>query len=57
MIKSYISILRTNMSSLEFKLKKIDETRNYFLEEKNKRINIISSNMKHSSRSSVSPKY
>ena len=57
MIKSYISILRTNMSSLEFKLKKIDETRNYFLEEKNKRINIISSNMKHSSRNSVSPKY
>ena len=33
MIKSYISILRTNMSSLEFRLKKIDETRNYFLEE------------------------
>ena len=29
----YISILRTNMSSLKFRLKKIDETRNYFLEE------------------------
>ena len=31
--KKYIIILRTNMSSLEFKLKKIDETRNYLLEE------------------------
>ena len=27
--------LRTNMSSLEFRLTKIDETRNYFLEEIN----------------------
>ena len=28
-----MSILRTNMSSLEFKLKEIDETRNYLLDE------------------------
>ena len=33
MIKMFISILRTNMSSLEFRLRKIDETRNYLLEE------------------------
>ena len=33
MTKHYISILRTNMSSLEFRLKKIDETRNYLFEE------------------------
>ena len=31
----YISILRTNMSSLEFTLKKINATRNYLLDEIN----------------------
>ena len=31
--KQYISILRTNMSSLQVKIKKIDETRNYLFEE------------------------
>ena len=30
---SYISTLKTNMTSFGFRLKKIDETRNYFLEE------------------------
>ena len=42
-----MSILRTNMLSLEFRLNKIDETRNYLLEEINhndlrreKRINL-----------------
>ena len=30
-----MSILRTNMLSLEFRLNKIDETRNYLLEEIN----------------------
>ena len=33
--KQYISILRTNMSSLQVKIKKIDETRNYLFEEIN----------------------
>ena len=33
MIKSYISVLRRNISSLEFRLKNMDETRNYLLEE------------------------
>ena len=33
MTKKYISILRINMSSLEFRLKKIYETRNYLLDE------------------------
>ena len=33
MKKSYISILRTNMSNLKFRLKKIDETKNYLLDE------------------------
>ena len=33
MAKQYISVLRTNMSSLEFRLKKIDETRNDILKE------------------------
>ena len=33
MAKWYISILRINMSSLEFKLRKIDETRNTLLDE------------------------
>ena len=33
MTKQYISALRTNMSSLEFRLKKIDETRNVILKE------------------------
>ena len=37
--KKYISILRTNMSSLEFRLKTIDETRNTLLDEKNNIIN------------------
>ena len=32
MIKLYRSILRANASSLEFRLKKIDETRNYLLD-------------------------
>ena len=31
MTKSYISILKTNMSSLEIRLRKIDETSNYLL--------------------------
>ena len=35
MTKWYISILRTNMSSLEFRLKKVDETSNYLLDETN----------------------
>ena len=35
MAKQYISILRTNMSCLKFRFKKIDETRNYPLEEIN----------------------
>ena len=33
MTKYYISILRTDMSILEFRLKKVDETRNYLTEE------------------------
>ena len=36
MIQEYISILKTNMieeASLEFRLRKIDETRNYLLNE------------------------
>ena len=33
MIKQHINILRTKMSSLEFKLKEIDEARNYLLDE------------------------
>ena len=33
MTKQYINILRINMSSLQFTLKKIDETRNYLLDE------------------------
>ena len=36
MAKSYISILKVNMvevASLEFRLRKIDETRNYVLDE------------------------
>ena len=33
--KKYISILRINMSSLEFRLRKIDEARNYILDEIN----------------------
>ena len=36
MIQEYISILKTNMiaeASLEFRLRKIDETRNYLLDE------------------------
>ena len=37
--KKYISILRTNMSSLEFRLKTIDETRNTLLDEKSNIIN------------------
>ena len=33
-ISKYINILRTNMSSVEFRLKKkIDKTRNYFIGE------------------------
>ena len=32
MTKQYIRILRTNISSLDFRLKKGDEIRNYFLE-------------------------
>ena len=32
MARLYISILRTNIASLEFRLKKIHETRNYLLE-------------------------
>ena len=38
MAKSYISILKVNMvevASLEFRLRKIDETRNYVLDEIN----------------------
>ena len=31
----YISILRINISSLEFRLRKINETRNYLLDEIN----------------------
>ena len=34
MLRQYISILRTNMASLKFRLKKIDETRNYLFDEK-----------------------
>ena len=33
MTKRYICILRTNMSSLEFRLRNIDETRNCLSEE------------------------
>ena len=33
MKKQYISILRTNMSNLKFRLKKIDETKSYLLDE------------------------
>ena len=36
MIQEYISVLKTNMiaeASLEFRLRKIDETRNYLLDE------------------------
>ena len=33
MTKQFINILRINMSSLQFTLKKIDETRNYLLDE------------------------
>ena len=33
MTKKYISILRINMSILESRFKKLDETRNYLLEE------------------------
>ena len=33
MTKQYISILGTNMSSFEFRLRKIYETRNYHLDE------------------------
>ena len=33
MAKEDISILRTNVSSLKFRLQKIDETRNYLLGE------------------------
>ena len=36
--KKYISILRTNMSSLKFRFKKIDETRNILLDEKKQNI-------------------
>ena len=36
--KKYISILRTNMSSLKFRFKKIDETRNILLDEKKRNI-------------------
>ena len=32
MAKYYISTLRTNMSSLEFRLRKIDKIRNYILD-------------------------
>ena len=39
MTKLYISILRINTSSLEFRLGKIDETRNYLLEEINQWFN------------------
>ena len=35
MAKQYISILSLNMPSLEFRLKKIEETRNYLLREIN----------------------
>ena len=33
MTKQYISILKTNISSFEFRLKTLDETRNYLLDE------------------------
>ena len=33
MAKQYISALKANMASLEFRLKPIDQTRNYLLEE------------------------
>ena len=33
MTKEYLSILRTKMSSLKFTLRKIDETRNFLLDE------------------------
>ena len=33
MTKQYISALKTNMTSFDFRLKMIDETRNYILEE------------------------
>ena len=33
MTKRYISALKTNITSLKFRLKKIDETRNYHLDE------------------------
>ena len=33
MTKYYISTLKKNISSLEFRLKKIDETRSYLVEE------------------------
>ena len=33
MTKEFISTLKTDMTSLDFRLKKIDETRNFFLEE------------------------
>ena len=35
MAKYYIRILRTNVSSLKFRMTKIDETRNYVLDEIN----------------------